>query len=125
MQVRDLMSSSVVSIAPGESAALAARLLSRHNIGSLPVCGGDVGHAQGILDMADIEPSGDLPGGEPRHSQFVAECGEFLGIFSVQVFRIGHFAGSGFVPGDKNRQKIKIFGAGRTILNFYPYICGA
>ena len=60
---------------------------------ALPVCGGDVGHAQGILDMADIEPSGDLPGGEPRHSQFVAECGEFLGIFSVQVFRIGHFAG--------------------------------
>ena len=43
MQVRDLMNPSVVSITPGESASLAARLLSRHNVGSLPVCGEDGG----------------------------------------------------------------------------------
>ena len=48
MQVRDLMNPSVVSITPGESAALAARLLSRHNVGSLPVCGED-GHLRGIV----------------------------------------------------------------------------
>ena len=36
MRVRDLMSKSVVTIAPEESAALAARLLSRHELGSLP-----------------------------------------------------------------------------------------
>ena len=48
LQVRELMNSSVVTIDPGESAALAARLLSRHNIGSLPVCSAD-GHLLGIV----------------------------------------------------------------------------
>ena len=53
MQVRDLMNPSVVSIAPGESAALAARLLSRHNLGALPVCGED-GGLRGIVTDRDI-----------------------------------------------------------------------
>lgn len=53
MQVRDLMNPSVVSIAPGESAALAARLLSRHNLGALPVCGED-GALRGIVTDRDI-----------------------------------------------------------------------
>ncbi len=53
MQVRDLMNPSVVSIAPGESTALAARLLSRHNLGSLPVCGED-GILRGIVTDRDI-----------------------------------------------------------------------
>ena len=53
MQVRDLMNPSVVSITPGESAALAARLLSRHNLGSLPVCGED-GGLRGIVTDRDI-----------------------------------------------------------------------
>lgn len=41
MQVKDLMNPSVVTIEPTSSAALAARLLSRHNVGVLPVCGED------------------------------------------------------------------------------------
>ena len=53
MQVRDLMNPGVVSITPGESAALAARLLSRHNVGSLPVCGED-GRLRGIVTDRDI-----------------------------------------------------------------------
>ena len=53
MQVRDLMSQGVVSITTGESAALAARLLSRHNVGSLPVCGED-GRLRGIVTDRDI-----------------------------------------------------------------------
>ncbi len=53
MQVRDLMNPSVVSITPGESAALAARLMSRHNIGSLPVCSSD-GHLRGIVTDRDV-----------------------------------------------------------------------
>ena len=53
MQVRDLMNPSVVSITPGESASLAARLLSRHNLGSLPVCGED-GGLRGIVTDRDI-----------------------------------------------------------------------
>ncbi len=53
MQVRDLMSQGVVTITPGESAALAARLLARHNVGSLPVCGED-GRLRGIVTDRDI-----------------------------------------------------------------------
>ena len=53
MQVRDLMNSSVVSIAPEESAALAARLLSRHDLGALPVCGAK-GELRGIVTDRDI-----------------------------------------------------------------------
>ena len=41
MEIKDLMNPSVVTIEPTASAALAARLLSRHNVGSLPVCGED------------------------------------------------------------------------------------
>ena len=41
MQVRDLMNPNVVTVEPSSSAALAARLISRHNVGSLPVCGED------------------------------------------------------------------------------------
>ena len=53
MQVRDLMNPSVVTITPQESASLAARLLSRHNVGSLPVCGED-GGLRGIVTDRDI-----------------------------------------------------------------------
>lgn len=53
MQIRDLMSPIVVSITPEESAALAARLLSRHNLGALPVCGGK-GELCGIVTDRDI-----------------------------------------------------------------------
>lgn len=53
MQIRELMSTSVVSITPEESAALAARLLTRHNLGMLPVCGQD-GRLVGVVTDRDI-----------------------------------------------------------------------
>ena len=53
MQVRDIMNPHVVSIDPTESAALAARLLARHNVGSLPVCGSG-GQLQGMVTDRDI-----------------------------------------------------------------------
>lgn len=53
MQVRDFMNPSVVTITPGESAALAARLLARHNLGALPVCG-EGGVLRGIVTDRDI-----------------------------------------------------------------------
>ena len=53
MQVRELMNRSVVSIAPDESVALAARLLGRHNLGALPVCARD-GSLVGIVTDRDI-----------------------------------------------------------------------
>ena len=53
MLVSDLMSDSVITIAPDEPAALAARLLYRHNIGSVPVCTPD-GRLRGIVTDRDI-----------------------------------------------------------------------
>lgn len=53
MEVRDLMNPSVVSIEPTSSAALAARLISRHNVGALPVCAGDR-RLRGVVTDRDI-----------------------------------------------------------------------
>jgi len=53
MLISDMMSPNVVSITPEETAALAARLLYRHNIGALPVCGED-GRLRGIVTDRDI-----------------------------------------------------------------------
>ncbi|MEA4932581.1 MAG: CBS domain-containing protein [Lawsonibacter sp.] len=53
MDVKELMNPSVISIEPTSSAALAARLISRHNVGVLPVCGGDR-HLRGVVTDRDI-----------------------------------------------------------------------
>lgn len=53
MKVKDIMSGKLVSIAPEESAAVAARLLSRHNIGALPVCNKE-GKLRGLVTDRDI-----------------------------------------------------------------------
>lgn len=47
------MNPSVVTVSVNDSTALAARLLSRHNIGSLPVCSPD-GRLRGIVTDRDI-----------------------------------------------------------------------
>ena len=39
MKIREIMTPSVVRIHPEESVAVAARALTRYNIGILPVCG--------------------------------------------------------------------------------------
>jgi len=53
MLVSELMSQDVVTISPDETAALAARMLFRHNIGSIPVCAED-GRLKGIVTDRDI-----------------------------------------------------------------------
>lgn len=53
MQVKDVMSTKTISVAPEESAAVAARLLSRYNIGSLPVCTRE-GKLRGVVTDRDI-----------------------------------------------------------------------
>lgn len=53
MQVKDIMTSNVITISQEETAAVAARLLSRHNIGSLPVCSAD-GKLRGLVTDRDI-----------------------------------------------------------------------
>lgn len=52
MEIKDIMTRSVVSIAPGESVEVAARTMARHNIGALPVCSG--GKLCGMLTDRDI-----------------------------------------------------------------------
>lgn len=53
MVVRDLMNPGVVSVEPTSTAAAAAHLISRHNVGALPVCGGD-GKLRGVVTDRDI-----------------------------------------------------------------------
>ena len=67
MKVEDVMSRRVVSITPGESAALAARLLSRHNVGCLPVCGED-GRLRGMVTDRDIVLRCVAPGSDPART---------------------------------------------------------
>ena len=53
MQVKEAMQPAPVTIDPEESAALAARLLSRHNIGFLPVCSSS-GKLLGVVTDRDL-----------------------------------------------------------------------
>ena len=53
MLVRERMSTDVVAVSPDESAALAARLMSRHNVGALPVCTAE-GKLRGMVTDRDI-----------------------------------------------------------------------
>lgn len=53
MQIREVMTGNVISIAPEESVCVAARSLSRHNLGSLPVCTAD-GRLRGMVTDRDI-----------------------------------------------------------------------
>ena len=53
MQIREIMRPRPVTIEPEESAALAARLLARHNIGFLPVCSAS-GKLLGVVTDRDL-----------------------------------------------------------------------
>lgn len=53
VQVKDLMNPSAVTVEPTSSAALAARLISRHNVGALPVCAPDR-RLRGMVTDRDI-----------------------------------------------------------------------
>lgn len=52
MEIRDIMTRSVVSIDPAESVEVAARTMTRYNIGALPVCAN--GKLCGMLTDRDI-----------------------------------------------------------------------
>ncbi len=57
----------MISIAPEESASLAARLLNRYNVGALPVCG-DGQILRGILTDRDIVMRCIAADGDPEHT---------------------------------------------------------
>ncbi len=65
MKVREVMTNPVVRIHPDETVAVAARTLTRYNIGVLPVCGSD-GRICGVVTDRDIVTrclaSGRAPG---------------------------------------------------------------
>lgn len=52
MEIKDIMTQSVISIDPAESVEVAARTMARYNIGALPVCKG--GKLCGMLTDRDI-----------------------------------------------------------------------
>ena len=52
MEIKDIMTQSVVSIDPNVSVEVAARTMTRHNIGALPVCSN--GKLCGMLTDRDI-----------------------------------------------------------------------
>jgi len=64
MTVSEIMSKNVVSVPEDEPVALAARLMSRNNIGSLPVCGAD-GRLCGVVTDRDIVLRCVANGGDP------------------------------------------------------------
>lgn len=53
MKLREVMTNPVVRIHPDESVSVAARTLSRYNIGALPVCGSD-GRLCGLVTDRDL-----------------------------------------------------------------------
>ena len=53
MKVRDIMTNPAISISPTESVEVAARTLTQHNIGILPVCGAD-GKVCGLVTDRDL-----------------------------------------------------------------------
>ena len=53
MKLREVMTNPVIRIHPDETVAVAARTLTRYNIGILPVCGGD-GKICGLVTDRDL-----------------------------------------------------------------------
>lgn len=53
MKLKEIMSNTVIKISPEESVAVAARTLSRYNIGVLPVCD-DAGRLCGVVTDRDL-----------------------------------------------------------------------
>ena len=65
MKLREIMTKEVIRVHPEESVSVAARMLTRYNIGMLPVCGSD-GRLWGVVTDRDLVTrcmaAGKLPG---------------------------------------------------------------
>ena len=68
MIVQEIMSPKIVTISPEENTALAARLLSRYNIGALPVCTKE-GRLRGMVTDRDIVLRCIAAGEEPTETK--------------------------------------------------------
>lgn len=67
MELKDIMTQSVISVHPGESVEVAARTMARHNIGALPVCLN--GKLCGMLTDRDIVTRCLASGNRPDTTQ--------------------------------------------------------
>lgn len=65
MKIREIMTRSVIRISPEETVAVAARMLTHYNIGSLPVCAGD-GRVCGVVTDRDLVTRCLAAGEDPR-----------------------------------------------------------
>ena len=68
MKLKDIMTRTVISIHPEESAAVAARMLTHYNIGVLPVCNDD-GKVCGVLTDRDLVTRCLASGKEPKNTK--------------------------------------------------------
>lgn len=68
MQIRNVMSTQIVSIGPEESVAIAARLLLHYNIGILPICNAEH-RLRGIITDRDIVLRCIAAGKNPTQTQ--------------------------------------------------------
>ena len=68
MIVKEIMSPKPVTVTPEENTALAARLLSRYNIGALPVCTKE-GRLRGMVTDRDIVLRCIAAGDEPTETK--------------------------------------------------------
>lgn len=53
MKIKDIMTKQVVTVSPGETVEVAARMLTHYNIGILPVCSAD-GSLRGLVTDRDL-----------------------------------------------------------------------
>ena len=73
MQVKEVMSRRIIAISPEETVAVAARLLSQHNIGALPVCSRD-GRLRGMVTDRDIVVRCVAAGDDPERTCGGCRC---------------------------------------------------
>lgn len=71
MQIRDVMTKDVISVAPTDSLKHAAELMQHHDIGSLPVCSD--GKVEGIITDRDLLTRGVATGKNPSKTP-VSDC---------------------------------------------------
>ena len=68
MKLNEVMTDAVIRIHPEETVAVAARTLTRHNIGALPVCSHD-GKLWGVVTDRDLVTRCMSSGRAPEHTK--------------------------------------------------------
>ncbi len=110
MKVADIMNDSVVSISEDETVALASRLLSRHNVGALPVVDGG-GALRGMVTDRDIVLRCVATGRSPRETS----VGEIMSRSLVTVNPGDEAARAGRLMGAAQVRRLPVTQEGRLV----------